>query len=148
VEPGSSKPAPSRGVRRRAAWAAPIGLAVALAAYHVWDLKLRPVGTGLTLKLTSRGNTRRVLTQDPKAVVLDVRVNGAPGPFRRTVRIPGAELPQRFHELDRYRDGRVFVLAATDADAVAAAAFLARHSFRRVACLRVPEASAAQARAP
>ncbi len=147
MEPDASKPVPPRGVRRRAAWAAPIGLAVALATYHFWDLKLRPVGTGLTFELASREDARRALARDPKAVVLDVRAHGAPSPFGRTVRIPDTELHRRFQELARYRDGRVFVLAATEVDGVAAAAFLARHSFRRVACLRVPEGPSAQARA-
>ncbi|OGP80832.1 MAG: hypothetical protein A2Y95_11475 [Deltaproteobacteria bacterium RBG_13_65_10] len=132
----------------RSAWAAPIGLAFALAAYHIWDLRLRPLGTGLTFDLASREEARRALAQDPRAIVLDVRVHGGPSPFEKTVRIPGMELPRRLAELGPHREGRVFVLAATQADGAAAAALLARHSFRRVACLRPPESPSAHARAP
>jgi hypothetical protein len=132
------------------AWTWPLVLALALATYHVWDLRFGSYATGLRVKLATRDEARSVLARNPKAIVLDVRLHGAPSPFARTVRVPYMELESRIDELKRYRGAQVFVLAGNEAQAVSAGALLARREFHSVACLRdaLPAAEARASESP
>lgn len=138
---------PLRARRKRLVWALPVVLALAFAGFHLWDLTLRHSGTGLALDLVDIEEARKTLAGNDGAVVIDIRLHGSPSPIDGTLRIPAMELPRRMDELEIYRDAPLFVLAATDEDAAAVAAYLARQDFNQVACIRTEDASTAQARA-
>lgn len=133
--------------RKRLVWALPVVLALTFAGFHVWDLTLRHGGTGLALDLVDIEEARKTMAGNDRGVVLDIRLHGSPSPIPGTLRMPAMELPRRMDELEPYRDAPLFVLAATDEDAAAVAAYLARHDFNQVACIRTEDAPTAQARA-
>ncbi len=132
---------------RRSGWAIPVGIALLLAGYHLWDLRLRPTGTGLSVRRVSQEEVERVTAKDPNAIILDTRLHGQDTPSGRTLRIPRMELDRRLGELEPYRESPVFVLAPSEAQAAQVAALLARDAFEEVACVRIPETPSAQARA-
>ena len=133
--------------RKQLVWALPVVLALAFAGFHVWDLTLRHGGTGLALDLVEIEEARKTVAGNDRAVVLDIRLHGSPSPIAGTLRMPAMELPRRMDELEPYRDAPLFVLAATDEDAAAVAAYLARQDFKQVACIRTEDGTTAQARA-
>ncbi len=136
-------PPPAR--RKRLVWALPVALAVGFAGFHVWDLTLRRGGTGLALDLVEMEEARETMAENDRAVVLDLRLHDSPSPEAGTLRMPAMELPRRMDELEPYRDAPLFVLATTDEDAAAAAAYLARQDFNQVACIRTEDAPTAHA---
>jgi hypothetical protein len=123
-----------------------VAIALLLAAYHLWDLRLRPTGTGLSVRLVSQENADRVIAADSEAIVLDTRLHGSERADGQTVRIPRMELDRRLSELEPYRKSPVFVLAPSEPQAAAAAAFLARRGFEQVAYIRIPKTASVQAR--
>lgn len=146
----TAQPAPEKtvsGRRKRLLWVLPAVLALGFAAYHIWDLRLRSGGTGLALAVVDIEEARRILAENDQAAILDIRLHGAPSPLGRTLRIPDIELVRRMGELEPYRNAPLFVLAATDEEAAATAAFLARRDFSGVACVRVDTPPTAQAMA-
>lgn len=130
---------------RRRAWLLPAGLLLVLATFHLWDLYLRPAGTGLSVRLVDLDEAQREIEADEGAIVLDIRLHDDDSPLARTLRIPRMELERRMDELAAHRGKSVYVLAATEEDAAATAALLARRDFERVACIRVPPTAHARA---
>jgi hypothetical protein len=105
------------------------------------------MGTGLSVRRVSQEEAERVMAKDPKAIILDTRLHGQDTPPGRTLRIPRMELDRRLGELEPYRESPLFVLAPSEPQAAEVAALLARDAFEGVACIRIPEAASAQARA-
>lgn len=134
--------------RRARLWTVPALLLLALVTYHVWELYLRPAGTGLSVRLVDLDEARRELGANDRAIVLDVRLHAVSSPFDRTLRIPHTELDRRMQELAPHRGAPVYVLAATEEEAAATAAELARRNFESVACIRMPPTAHARAESP
>lgn len=143
--PVPSEPGAAAGRRRPSFWAWPLALAVALAAYHVWDLAFRGRGTGLRVALVTVEQAKAAIAGDPRAIAIDVRLHGETHPLPRAIRVPYMQLGSRMRELDRYRRARVFIVAATEDQGISAAAMLARLKFSRVALVR--DSPSARARA-
>jgi CheY-like chemotaxis protein len=137
----------SRGRPRRSGWTIPVGIALLLAGYHLWDLRLRPTGTGLSVRRVSPEEVERLMAKDPNAIILDTRLHGRDTLAGRTLRIPQAELDRRLGKLEPYRESPVFVLSTSEPKAAQVAALLAREAFEKVAYIRIPETPSAQARA-
>ena len=135
------------GHPKRLLWALPVGLALLFGAYHFWDLRFRPGGTGRALTLVDFEEAQKTLDGNDQAAVLDIRLHGTPSPLSRTLRIPSMELVERIDEIAPYRDAPLFVLAATDEEAAATAAFLARRDFNQVGCIQVDTPPTAHAMA-
>ena len=138
----------ARRPRRRITWAVPLGLVLALTAYHFWDLTLRPLGTGLKVRIVSPDEVKRVIERDEKAIVLDVRLHWRDAIAERTLHVPSMQLERRMGELEPYRHSPVFVLAATEEEGASIAARLVRSSFERVGCVRITPGESAYVRAP
>ncbi len=131
--------------RRRRLWLLPAVLLLALATYHLWDLYLRPSGTGLSVRLVDFDEAHREVAANENAVLLDIRLEGDESALARTRRIPRMQLDKRIEELAKHKRDPIYVLAASEDVAAETAALLARLNFERVACIRVPPTAHARA---
>ena len=133
--------------RRPSPWVWPLALALALAAWHVWDVAFRGHGTGLRVSLVTAEQARAALAADPRAFAIDVRLHGTTHPLPRAKRVPYMQLGARIREMERHRGARVFVLAASEEQGISAAAMLARRNFTRVSVVRDSPSARARAKA-